>query len=34
MSVCLALDTATAVGSVAVGNGGDLVAEVNLGRRR
>jgi tRNA threonylcarbamoyladenosine biosynthesis protein TsaB len=34
MSLCLALDTATQVGTVAVGDGGTLIAEVNLGRRR
>jgi tRNA threonylcarbamoyladenosine biosynthesis protein TsaB len=34
MSICLALDTATEVGSVAVGDGDTLIAEVNLGRRR
>lgn len=34
MSVCLALDTATAVATVALGDDQDLLAEVTLGRRR
>ena len=30
MSLCLAIDTATDTGSVAVGDGGSLIAEINL----
>ena len=34
MNLHLAIDTATDVGSVAVGDGDTLIAEINLGRRR
>ena len=34
MSLCLAIDTATDTGSVAVGDGGSLIAEINVGHRR
>lgn len=34
MSLCLAVDAATGVASVAVGDGDALIAEINLGHRR
>ena len=34
MSLCLAIDTVTDTGSVAVGDNGSLIAEINVGHRR